>query len=99
MSCFCDCSRENVKENKLPSITQNTTIIKQIVNPNIRESNFDIYMTKKISHALPTIKESFDEEEELKTRNHKGGKKIQKKLPDVIDQQNKQFYEFKEQLL
>lgn len=99
MSCFCDCTRENVKENRLPSISPNSTPMKPITSPLIRESNFDIYMTKKISHAMPTIKESFDEEEDLKTRYPKGGKKIQKKLPKVIDQNNKQFYEFKEQLL
>ena len=57
MSCFCDCSRENVKENRLPSITPNMKPIKPLTSPSFRESNFDIYMTKKKNLKLDTRKE------------------------------------------
>ena len=100
MSCFCDCSRENIKDNRNAPLTSSQPM-KTSINTSNQNLNFDLYMTKKIAHGLPTIKESFeDEEEEYKTRKSKVGKEITKKIPILIDKNKKiQFYDFKEQLM
>ena len=96
MSCFCDCSRENVKPNKILS---HSTILSK--RASTLGGNFDTYMSKKIAYDQPTIKEIFDEEEDFNNKRiSKIGSEIRKKNPILTDiTQKKQFYEFKEQLL
>ena len=104
MSCFSDCTRDTSQVNRNIPMT-NSQPIKIHTNISNKESNFDVYMTKKITHALPTIKESYDDddeedEEEIKTRKTKNGKKIPKKRPILIENNKKHlFYEYKEQLM
>ena len=98
MSCFCDCSRENIKPNNILPISQSTASERRLSSLGV---NYDIYMSKKVVHGLPTIKENYEEEDEIKpSRLSKMGTEIRKKNPILSDIINKkQFYEFKEQLL